>query len=107
MAVENIHTVEDVVSHFKGIVTEYWVKKTARRLGIGTRAGRKLAFTDRQLQRFIDAHALEEAKPKAAARAQRTQQPLAAKPKPLPSVNSGVIELRARPERARSYGRTA
>jgi hypothetical protein len=107
---ERVLTVAQTVEWFGGeeVVTQYWIKKTARKLGIGTRLGRKLVFTESQVQALLDAQALEAQQPKPAS-APRMKQPRAAKPKPapIPAANSAVTPLRARPERARSYGRPA
>jgi hypothetical protein len=103
---EPLYTVEEAVAYLK-VVSPYWVKKTARRLGIGTRMARKLVFTEAQLKQLLDAHALEAKQPKAA-RTPKATQPRAAKPKPTPApVPGSVTVLRSRPERARSYGRSA
>jgi hypothetical protein len=104
-----VYTVPQMVELFGGteVVTEYWVKKTARKLGIGTRLGRNLVFTEGQATALLDAHALEVKQPKTAP-APRVKQPRAVKPKvSLPPTNAAVTPLRARPERARSYGRPA
>lgn len=106
MALETTYTVDEAVAYLK-VVSVYWVKKTARRLGIGTRMARKLVFTEAQLKQLLDAHALEAKQPRAA-RAPKAKQLRAAKPKPMAApVPGSVTVLRARPERARSYGRPA
>jgi hypothetical protein len=87
----------------KEVVTEYWLKKTARRLGIGTRFGKKLCFTEAQIKELIDAHALEAKQPKPQNQP-RAKQSRAPKPKQLPAVSGTVTKLQARPDRARSYG---
>lgn len=100
---EQLYTVDEAVAYLK-VVTDYWVKRTARRLGIGTRMARKLVFTEAQLKQLLDAHALEAKQPKAA-RTPKAKPPRAAKPKPMPApVPGSVTLLRSRPERARSYG---
>lgn len=106
---ERVYTVPQTVELLGGkeVVTEYWLKKTARRLGIGTRLGRKLVFTESQVQALLDAHALEAQQPKTA-RAPQVKQPRSPRPKQTPvPAPSAVTTLRARPERARSYGRSA
>lgn len=90
------------------VVTEYWLKKTARRLRIGTRFGRTLCFTEAQIKELIDAHALEaqQPKPQQQERAKKQQRAPKAKvsPAPLPAASGNVTRLQSRPERARSYG---
>jgi hypothetical protein len=91
----------------KEVVTEYWLKKTARRLGIGTRFGRTLCFTEAQIKQLIDAHALEakQLKPQQQERAKQQRAPKAkATPAPIPAASGNVTRLQARPDRARSYG---
>lgn len=104
-----VHTVKQAVELLGGeeVVTEYWVKKTARRLRIGTRMARTLVFTEAQLQELVAQHALQATQP-AAPKSQPSASPRAAKPKPtpLPAADASTTPLRSRPERARSYGRT-
>ncbi|MGI5274665.1 hypothetical protein ACQEUU_36910 [Nonomuraea sp. CA-218870] len=90
-------------------VTEHWVNKTARRHGIGTLIRRKRVFTQAQVDRLIELQAVEASTPKparktAAPAARQTAQ--AKKPKQK-RPDATVTPLQARPDRARSYGRSA
>lgn len=107
---EPVFTVSQAVELLGGkeTVTEYWLKKTARELQIGTRLGRKLVFTESQIQQLLDRHALDAQKPKPARRTNTPKpKPAKAAPKPVPVADRTVTPLQARPERARSYGRPA
>ncbi|MEU6709902.1 hypothetical protein ABZ897_00370 [Nonomuraea sp. NPDC046802] len=106
---ERVFTLPQTVEWFGGkeVVTEYWLKKTARKLKIGTRLGRRLVFTETQLQMLLDAHALQGQEPKPARKTGTVKKPRPAKPQNVPAANSAVTPLCARPERARSYRGTA
>lgn len=106
------YSVKQVVEMLGGpdVVTEYWVKRTARRLGIGTRFGRTLCFTEAQIKKLVDAHALQAQKPKQRQERTKKQQAGApkAKPAPLPAASGNVTPLlQSRPERARARRRSA
>jgi hypothetical protein len=106
-----VYTVKQAVEMLGGpdVVTEYWIKKTARKLGIGTRFGRTLCFTEEQVRQLIDAHALKAQQPKPQ-RQERAKKQSQSTPKakaslaPIPAASGNVTRLQSRPERARSYG---
>jgi hypothetical protein len=105
-----VYTAAQVVEMFPPELgmTEYWVNRTARKHKIGTIIRRKRVFTIPQVERLIELQAVEvqQPLPKRQERA-KTPRPPKAKPKPLPAADTTVTPLQSRPERARSYGRSA
>lgn len=89
-------------------VTEYWVNATARKHKIGTSIKRQRVFTLSQVERLVELQAVEAQPPplKKQERA-KTQRPPKVKPTPLPAADAAATPLRSRPERARSYERSA
>jgi hypothetical protein len=89
-------------------VSEYYVKKIARENGIGTVVARQRKFTAADVQTFLQVHEAKATKSGRASRATRATQQRTPRPKPatLPNPTDGVTVLRARPERARSYGQS-
>ncbi|MER6575757.1 hypothetical protein [Nonomuraea sp. NPDC001023] len=88
-------------------MTEHWVNTMARKHKIGTIIRRKRVYTRAQVERLVELQAVDaqQAKP---ARTANTTKTRASKPKPAPlPPASTATTLRARPERARSYGGTA
>lgn len=104
MALPDVYTPAHIAAHLG--VSEYYVKRTARRHGIGKVIARQRRFTEADVQEFLRVHeAAQQPKP---SRAPKEKQPRALKPKTaLPPTPDGVTVLRSRPERARSYGRSA
>ena len=90
-------------------MTEHWVNKTARRHGIGTLIRRKRTFTLAQVERLVELQAIEAQQPKPARKTNPKQtEPKVRTPKPKRDTAAGTVtRLSARPERARSYGRSA
>jgi len=106
------YSVKQVVEKLGGpdVVTEYWIKKAARQLGIGTRFGRTLCFTEAQIKKLVDAHALQAQKPRQRQERTKRQQTGTPKPTPAPLPDPGgnvTPLLQSRPERARAHRRSA
>lgn len=111
MTLEKTYTLQEACAYLGG-VSEYWLKRTAKRLRIGTRMAKKLVFTEAHLKQLLAAHDLEAQQPRARrttpqAASRTTPRAAKPKPKPLPAADSAATALRARPERARSYGTSA
>lgn len=105
-----VYTAAQVVEMFPPEleVTEHWVMQTARKHKVGTIIRRKRVFTIPQVERLIELQAVEAQQPQPKRRERaKTQRPPKAKAKPLPAADTTVTPLQARPERARSYGRSA
>ena len=103
-----VYTAAQVVAMFPPElgVTEYWVSATARRHKIGTIIRRKRSFTLPQIEKLIALQADEatqQPRPSRKTTATKADKARTPKAKPLPPAPSTVTELRARPERARSY----
>lgn len=104
MALPEVFTPADIAGLLG--VSEYYVKRIARKHGVGMVVARQRRFTADDVQEFFKVHAAAQ-QPKVAT-APRVRQPRAQRPKPAPSPAPGTVTvLRARPERARSYGRPA
>lgn len=99
-----LYTAAQVVAMFPPElkVTEYWVNKTARKHGIGTLVRRKLVFTQAQVEKLIEAQALEAQQPKNSP-APRAKRARAVKAQPIPTASRKVAPLQPRPDRARSW----
>ncbi|MFF4417002.1 hypothetical protein ACFYY8_31160 [Streptosporangium sp. NPDC001559] len=84
--------------------TEHWLKVNARRHNWGSKLGRARVFTEAHLMEILATGTNQAAQA-------RKPRPIKAKaPKvrmPEPVAGASVTPLRARPEAARSYGRTA
>ena len=107
MALEPVFTPEEVADHFRNVITPYWVRKRAR-LGLidATQIGRDWFLTESQVNKLA-AEGVQDGR--RATKAHSKTNRSAPKPKAKPAESGNVRELRARPERARSYrqGRSA
>lgn len=103
MAPERVYEIAEAAPLLK--VTENWLKVNARLHGWGTKLGRKRLFTETHLAEIL-ASGVERPTRAGHPRAPRIKAAKSHTPGSL-STDGAVAPLRARPEAARSYGRTS
>ncbi len=105
MTLEQTYTPEEAANYLK-VVTAHWLKRKAGAGAIPhTRLGRKVVFTEAHLQAILAMFASGSVV--TATRPQSKPTRKAQAPSPAPAAHGQVRELVARPERSRSYRRTA
>lgn len=102
MAPERVYEISEAAPLLR--VTENWLKVNARLHGWGTKLGRKRLFTEAHLAEIL-ASGVERPTRVEHPRAPRIKAAKSHMPEAL-STDRAVTPLRARPEAARSYGRT-
>ncbi len=106
MTLEQTYTPEEAAKYLK-VVTAHWLKRKAGAGAIPhTRLGRKVVFTEAHLQAILAMFASG----KTATPISAQSKPATRKAKalsPAPAAHGQVRELVARPERSRSYRRSA
>ncbi|MEV7013482.1 hypothetical protein [Streptosporangium sp. NPDC051022] len=99
---EQVYTLKEAAQLLRK--AENWLKVNARKNDWGSKLGRTRLFTETHLAEILASGTSQAAHP-------RKPRPIKAKtPKvvmPNPVAGASVTPLRARPEAARSYGRTA